>query len=131
MRRVWNDKNGNKLIADNKQIKLKIKGHNRLRKLFDVVKENDYIYTKRNRGKHLLYASNSYGFNWDVLTSAKVVKNVLLEDDKGSYLIPIKKIISDGHFLHFKKKQFELQIFLGLDEIEKHRVNPKEFKNVY
>lgn len=129
MRKVWLDKNNNTLIAEDNQIKLKIKGQKRLRKLFDVVKEKDYLYTRRKRDKHLLYVSNSYGFNWDVLISAKVVNNVLLEDEKGCYLIPIRKIIDDGQFLHFKQKQYELQIFLGLDEIEKHIVEPKEFKH--
>lgn len=127
MRKVWLDKNSNTLIAENNSISLKIKGQSRVRKLFDINKEKDFIYTRRKREKHLLHKANAYGFNWDVLQSAEIVNNVLLQDEKGMYLIPIRKILDDGQFLHFKQQQYELQIFLGLDEIEKNRVDPKKF----
>jgi len=130
MGKIFTDDNGNIAFVKDNIIKLKIKGHKRIRKLFVIYKSLNLIYCERDRKKHLHIKSNSYGFNWHILMKAKSTENILLRDKQGLYLIPIKFIKDRGQFMHFTKKKFELQIFLQLEEIIKFKINDERFRDI-
>jgi len=130
MGKLFTDKDGNIVFIKDSEIRLRIKGHKRIRKLFSIHKPLNLIYCERKRKKHLHIKSDSYGFNWEVLMKAKSVENVLLKDELGMYLIPIKFIKDRGQFMHFAKKKFELQIFLPLEEINKYKTDERQYKNI-
>ena len=131
MGKIFTDDFGNIAYVKDNEIRLRIKGRKRVRKLFDIHKPLNLISCKRNREKHLHIKSNSYGFNWNVLMKAKEVQNVLLKDKEGLYLIPIRDILNIGQFMHFIKQKFELQIFLNLDEINKYKLQDgKKYKGI-
>lgn len=130
MGKIFTDDNGNVVFVKDSTIRLRIKGRKRVRKLFTIHKPLNLIYTERKRAKHLHIKSNSYGFNWGVIIKAKKVENVLLKDEKGMYLIPIKKIKDDGKFMHFVDKKFELQIFLPLEEIIKYKSDGEQLRKL-
>ena len=128
MGKIFTDDFGNIVFVKNNEIRLRIKGRERVRKLFDINKPLNLISCRRDRKKHLHIKSDSYGFNWHVLMRANKVENVLLKDREGVYLIPIRHILNRGQFMHFKKQKFELQIFLTLEEINKYKTDGKKYK---
>lgn len=130
MGKLFTDKDGNICFVKNSRIMLKIKGRERVRKLFTIHLPLNLLACERKRGKHLHIKSDSYGFNWDVLMKAKRVENVLLRDEKGRYLIPIQYIKDRGQFMYFAKQKFELQIFLSLEEINKYKTDDERYKNI-
>jgi len=130
MGKLFTDRDGNIVFIKDSEIRLKIKGRNRVRKLFFIHKPLNLIYCERKRKKHLHIKSDSYGFNWDVLIKAKIIENVLLKDELGMYLIPIKIIKDAGQFMHFTKQKFELQIFLSIEEINKYKTDEKKYQSI-
>lgn len=97
-----------KLIAETKKRRIGIV--NLAQKVFEV---------KRNRAKHLFRANQSYGFNFKLLSDAKLFTNVRLSDDVCEWLIPKDFILTNGSFLHFKNNGgFEKQIFIELEKIK-------------
>lgn len=76
----------------------------------------------RERSKHLFRKFNAYGFNHYILANATLFDHVLLKEDNGVYKVPKEVILEKGKFMNFKNHGgFELQIFLPLNEIEKHK----------
>lgn len=123
MASIFKDYHGNTVFVKGGKIRLRIKGTDRVRTLFHIHKDLNYIACERKPSKHLHRKSNSYGFNWDVLQKADIVENVLVREGKKNYLVPIQEIKNRGTFLWFSTKQCELQIFLSLDEIKKYRID--------
>jgi hypothetical protein len=81
---------------------------------------NKTFHMERSRETHVLLIAKSYGFNYELLKKATKFNKVRLEDDCGVYLIPVKVLLQEGSFLHFKKKGFEKQIFVKLEVIERY-----------
>jgi hypothetical protein len=113
------DKFGNSIIVSQNVISLQLKAENRIREVGIINLQEKYLSVNRIREKHLFRKNNSYGFNHYILSNAKKFDKVMLSDDYGTWLIPIKLILEKGSFLHFNKEGFELQIFLPLDIITK------------
>jgi hypothetical protein len=116
---IISDNFGNNIVISDggKNISLKLKAENKKREIGTINLEERYLEVKRIKAKHLFRKTNSYGFNHYILSNAKKFDKVMLSDDDGRWLIPIKLILEKGHFLHFKNDGFELQIFLSLDII--------------
>lgn len=116
---IISDNLGNNIIISDggKNISLKLKAESKKREIGTINLEERYLQVKRIKSKHLFRKTNSYGFNHYILSNAKKFDKVMISDDDGRWLIPIKLILEKGHFLHFKNDGFELQIFLSLDII--------------
>jgi hypothetical protein len=124
---IIQDESGNKIQNFKKgTIKLFLASEKRGRTIGVVNKQERWLTMRRKQAKHLHYKSNSYGFNYEVISRAKQFDKVLLTDETGSYLIPNKKILEDGSFLWFQSQGFERQIFLKLEEIKKYKVEPEK-----
>jgi hypothetical protein len=80
------------------------------------------IEIERDYNRHLLKKANSYGFNYGLLSKAKLFNKIRLTDDNGIYLIPVREALAIGKFLHFKQKGFERQIFLDYNWISNFKV---------
>ena len=118
------DNDGNSLVITNitpnqRNIYLSVLGKSRMIAQLDPL--NRVLKLKRKRDRHLHYKSNSYGFNYHIISNGTLFDCVLLNDEYGSYKIP-KEIILKGKFLFFKQQGFEKQIFLPLTEIVKYKI---------
>jgi len=116
-----------KIVTDEKDgiivVKLKLHKEDFPRSLGTIICGEKTLYTKRDSSKHLHYKSNSYGFNYSLISGAKRFDKVKIEvDEESVYVVPNSVILAEGFFLHFQKEGFERQIFLGLEIIEKYRV---------
>lgn len=111
------DNFGNSIFVSNNVIFLKLKSETRSREIGFMNIEEKYLEVKRDRKKHLFRRNNSYGFNYYVLSNAKKFDKIMLSDDCGTWMIPIKLILEEGSFLHFNKEGFELQIFMPINII--------------
>jgi hypothetical protein len=114
------DKFGNSIIVSGNVISLQLKSESRQREIGIINTKEKYFAVNRIREKHLFRKNNSYGFNHYILANAKKFDSIMLSDDFGTWLIPIKLILEKGSFLHFNKDGFELQIFLPLDVIKEY-----------
>ena len=112
------DKFGNSIIVLENIISLQLKSEKRKREIGVINFKEKYLSVNRIRDKHLFRKNNSYGFNHYILSNAKKFDKIMLSDDYGTWLIPIKLILEKGSFLHFNNEGFELQIFLPLDVIK-------------
>lgn len=122
--RILTDGGQNSIIVDGNNIHLKLKGENRKRLVGRMNKAKRILEVKRKRGKHLHYTSNSYGFNYHILSNAKLFDKILLSDEHGEYAIPVEAILDDGKFLFFKQQGFEKQIFMTLSQMDKFKRKP-------
>ena len=114
------DEFGNSIIVSGNIISLKLKSETKSREIGVMNLKEKYLAVKRVREKHLLRKNNSYGFNYYILLNAKKFDKIMLSDNFGRWLIPIKLILEKGSFLRFKKQGFELQMFMPIDIITKH-----------
>lgn len=118
------DKIGNKLYREGDVIYLKLVSQNYRRKLGVIDEQSKIFLTTRVYEKHLYRNAKSFGFNSEFLRSASLFKDVkLLTDRNESFVIPVKTILEEGSYLHFKKQGFERQIFLSLDKMQKYLIN--------
>lgn len=114
---------GNKLFRKGDVIYLSLVSEGYSRKLGIIDEESKNLITTRVYSKHLYRNANSFGFNSEFLRNANIIENVKLLTDKDEiFIIPIKFILEEGSYLHFKKKGFERQIFINIEKI-------KQFKN--
>lgn len=115
------DEYGNNLYVHNNGVRilifLKLKQEARKRRLGVINLDTKTFYVKRVRAKHLFNKNQSYGFNYKLLSEAKKFDKVRLQDDFNEWLIPVKYILDNGSFLHFKGEGFERQIFIELSSI--------------
>lgn len=122
---IMTDNDGNFIrVHDTKEtriISLKLKTETKERLIGTLSKINRELIVTRIRAKHLMLKSNSYGFNYHVLSKAKQFDHVRLEDDHAAFLIPVSFILEKGKFLFFKQQGFEKQIFISLKEIEQFK----------
>jgi hypothetical protein len=111
------DTHGNRLYSKGATVYLKLaKGEHR--KLGVIDPKQRVFAVKRERMKHLFRKFNAYGFNHHFFsTPSAAFDKILLEDDFGKYLIPVKMIL-EGSYLHFLGNGFERQVFLPLERIE-------------
>ncbi len=122
---ILSDNDGNFIrVHDTKEtrvISLKLKTETKERLIGTLSKVNRELIVTRIRAKHLMIKSNSYGFNYHVLSKAKQFDHVRLEDDYDAYLIPVSYILEQGKFLFFKQQGFEKQIFLSLESMKQFK----------
>jgi hypothetical protein len=85
------------------------------------------IYLTRTRSKHLHIKSNSYGFNYMLLSEQISFDRIHLKDDSREYIIPKQDIEKHGVFLFFKQQGFERQIFLTLEQLEQYTQKQKTY----
>lgn len=107
----------NEIYVENKNIYLSLHGENRSRLIAVIRKSNDDLFMSRNYEKHRLRKADAYGFNYEVLKRARIVKFISLRDDYHLYRIPISIILDLKNFLHFKQKGFEKQLFMTFEQM--------------
>jgi hypothetical protein len=112
------DTHGNRLYSKGATVYLRL-SQGEHRKLGVIDPKQKVFAVKRERAKHLFRKNNSYGFNHHFLSTPTVAfDKILLEDDYGKFLIPVKYVMENSKFLNFLQKGFERQIFLQLERIE-------------
>lgn len=117
------DAHGNRIQVKSGRVSLYLREHKP--RLIGVIDDaSKTLFVKRTREEHLMRANNSYGFCHYVLENAKRFDKVKLEDNYGTFILPVAFILKHGTFLHFKEKSFELQIFLHLNYLELHKYEP-------
>ena len=118
------DKAGNMLYKKGNVILLDLLSEDRRRRIGVIPEvEKDVVVMKRDPKKHLLRVANAFGFCYEFLATAKIVKTVrLMIVGNGFYDILIEDILKHGDFLFFKKQGFEKQIFLTLEQLEKYGI---------
>jgi len=96
------------------------------RRIGRVTKSTRTIEMKRKSSIHIfrkMSKRGGYGFCHFVLNNQTTVDWVRLSDDLGrDWKIPVKDILEKGSFLHFKKQNFEKQIFLSLEQLDEYIV---------
>jgi len=117
---------GNLLVCKNngKRILLSLKliSERRYRKIGVINLAQKTLSVSRERKKHLFRKSGSYGFNHKLLNETKQFDKVRLNDEVSEWLIPVKFILENGHFLNFVNHGgFELQIFIPLHMIDEFK----------
>lgn len=112
------DTHGNRLYSKGATVYLRLaKGEHR--KLGVIDPKEKVFAIKRKRVGHLFKKWNAYGFNHHFFsTPTKAFDKILLEDEYGKFLFPVKKIMEDPAYLHFRGQGFERQVFLALEIIE-------------
>lgn len=132
--RTVTDECGNALlcVSNGKRIKLILKliseqtpTKKKSRRLGIINKAVKTFYIRRKRERHLFLKTNSYGFNYKILSEALLFDKIRLIDDVAEWLIPKKFILEEGKFLFFKSEGFEKQIFITLDQMEQFKKEPK------
>ena len=118
------DKAGNMLYKKGNVILLDLVSEDRRRRIGTISEtEHNVIVMRRDPKKHLLKVANAYGFCYEFLATARIIKVVRLMIVGGDfYHILIKDILKHGDFLFFKKQGFEKQIFLTLEQLEKYGI---------
>lgn len=123
------DEGGNKLrVQQNDKLTvltLLLKG-DKPRKIGTVTKSTRTIQMKRRKDIHLFRKGNAYGFCYYVLNNQTSIDYVSLSDELNHWKVPVKFILDNGKFLFFKEQGFEKQIFLSLEQLEQHKIKPKE-----
>ena len=124
------DTGKNKLMIkqNDKLITLILKlGTTKNRHIGTVTKSTRTIEINRVRGKHLFLKGNAYGFNHYVLKNQTSIDWIRLSDDTGEHWkIPVRYVLENGKFLHFKSIGYELQIFVSLSQIEQFKIQQSE-----
>ena len=122
------DDYGNKLICSNNGdriiVSLKLVSEIRSRSLGTINLISRVIKIKRNSKKHLMRSVNGYGFNHRLIADSKLFDTICLSDENSDWQIPKQFILDNGAFLNFNKQGFELQIFIGLYNIEQFKKFP-------
>lgn len=116
------DTHGNRLYSKGATVYLRLtKGETR--KLGVIDPKEKIFAIKRERVKHLFRKFNAYGFNHHFFsTPTTAFDKILLEDDYGKYIFPVKEIINENStYLHFLGQKFERQVFLKLERMETFR----------
>ncbi len=108
---VSKDTQGNCIYAEKGIVYLKLVSEKRTRKLAEILIESGALVMRRE-GRHLLRKADAFGFNYELLKSAKKCKDVILCLPGCIYEIPIADILKYGDFLWFKNEGFERQVFL-------------------
>lgn len=110
-----------------RKIYLKLFSESKKRLIGMVTRSTKTIHFKRKRDIHLFRKTESYGFNYWLLSSQSYMEWVDLKDDYGyNWKIPIKYVLDNGKFLHFASCGFERQIFLTLEELDKFKIHEYE-----
>lgn len=118
------DKDGNSLTkrADG-SVYLQLTSESRPR-MIGVIKDNCF-YVDKDSKKHTFRNTNSYGFNYNILTKSKFEYVCITEDGSNSYRVPKSVILDAGDIMNFKNsstESFELQIFLNKNTIYNYKI---------
>lgn len=113
------DRYDNYLSKRGNEIYLKLDSEKKERLLGRVVGRE--LQVARVRSKHLFLKNSSYGFNEVLLKRAKTFDKVRLMETN-TYLIPVSFILENGRYMFHKKKGFEKQLFVTLQQIEQFKV---------
>ena len=123
------DEKGNLLIIKNNGkriiLSLKLVAETRYRRLGVVNLAQKTLECRRKFSKHLLRKANAYGFNYNLLDTAKLFDKVRLMDEQNEWVIPREWILKNGSFLWFLHQGFERQIFANLVDIEQFKIEAK------
>lgn len=122
-RNAIRDEQGHEIISDLEDgyrlLYLKLKGQ-KTRKLGEFYPASGTLHVFRNREKHLHFITQSYGFNYTLLTRLPNLKEVVIhEKGNGLYSVALGNLLSDGEFLFFKEQGFERQIFYPITKLRK------------
>ena len=118
------DSLGNKLYRKDNIIFLKLISESYSRKLGIIDEQSKNFITNRIYETHLYRNAEAFGFNSELLITAKLFTNVKLLTDKNEiFIIPIKFILDNGDYLHFKKQGFERQIFITLEQLKDFQIS--------
>lgn len=122
--RVFSDENDNKVSAN---IHLKLINEDKQRLIGNYYFGEKTLYLKRKNSKHLHRSTNSYGFNYTIITDPYLdIKWIVAEIDRVFYRFPKSLITDFGSFLQFKQQGFELQKFLKFNLIKNYKIdNPQ------
>jgi hypothetical protein len=85
------------------------------------------LFLTRTKARHLHFKSNSYGFNYMLLSERITFDNVHLKDDDTEYMIPKEDLGTHGVFLFFKQQGFERQIFVTLEILKQYTIKTKAY----
>lgn len=116
----FEDDFGNVIIRKGNVLYLRLRGTTRRRRIGII--SGGILIARRKKAIHLHRKSDSYGFNHYILANAQSFDTVKLMDDTDTYLIPNKKIIELGHYLHFLEKGFERQVFVKLEDLQQFKL---------
>lgn len=97
---------------------LKLKAEQKRRKLGWIDLDKGIFVVKRKIGTHRHFASNSYGFNYEILKEQHLFKFQIIHliEDTGTEYYFLKQLIEKhGTFMNYKQQGFELQRFISLD----------------
>lgn len=117
------DEYGNKIIRNYLVMFIQLKAERRRRRVGTIDIKGRVLIVHRNKKKHLHRKSNSYGFNFEILSKAKSFDKIMLTDDNGTYLMDRMEMVKNGKFLFFKQQGFEKQIFIPIKYIYEHKLN--------
>ena len=121
--RVLLDEENNKVSAN---IHLKLVGESHQRLIGNYYFHEKTLYVKRKSAKHLYRASNSYGFNYNIINDPYLdIKWIVADIDDERYRFPKTMIDQYGTYLHFKQEGFELQRFLKFGLIKNYKIENK------
>lgn len=117
------DEQGHEIISvlkgNKRLLSLKLKGQ-KPRKIGVFYPSSGNLYVFRNREKHLHRESNSYGFNYTLLTRLPNLKQVIIQESiKDQYSVGLGNLLAEGKFLFFQQQGFEKQIFYPITKLRK------------
>lgn len=113
------DKSGNSWCIDDNAVLLKLASENFSRKIGVIYDDRLIIY--RDRSKHLMHNSSSYGFNEQVVRTLSI-QYIDLYEDTQMFRIPIDVLLNEGEEISLEKQAvgFEKQLFLSIRKIEEY-----------
>jgi hypothetical protein len=110
------------------KLNLSLEAENKKERLLGTVTiSTKTIKIKRIREKHLFRKAIAWGFSDALLRNATTFDKVWLVDNWNTeWKIPVQFILNNGFYLDYKKKGFELQIFIELEKIEQFKLTKKD-----
>lgn len=104
---------GNKMVFNDGQLYLKLKGETNARFLGYITEDNGSIkYTKFERESNIMRKNNSWSIAFEIL---KQVDRIEYKTDKRTYRIDQQTAMDQGSFLHFKNSGYERKIYIPLE----------------
>lgn len=121
------------VMVDRVQLYLHLAADGSRHLLANINRNKDRLELTRHKMFHLL-KPDSYGFNYEMLKMAEVMKTVLITEEAGEhkfrkvtavYEIPIADILDSGFFIDKQREGLEQQIFLARTVLKKYEIHKK------
>lgn len=123
------DEHGNALILRGENARmvdvlLKVKAKKIAMRIGVLDRLNNDFYCDRSTTAHLHVMSDSFGFNYKLLTNPVLnIQHVNVRVDKQDYYrIPVSDIVRLGKFQQYSKQGFELQKFITRSMLEQYKL---------